>query len=38
MGIKLEMLVQAYQAKNLYTQSDVNRIIKNILSSLGLKG
>ena len=38
MGVKLGMLVQAYQTKNLYTQSDVNRIIKNISSSFGLKG
>ena len=40
MGVKLGMLVhvQAYQTKNLYTQSDENRIIKNISSSFGLKG
>ena len=36
MGKKLGMLVQAYQTKNLYTQSDENRIIKNISSSLVL--
>ena len=28
MGIKLGILVQAYQSKNLYTQSDVKQIIK----------